>query len=296
MEEALRGKRSWVTSRGWLLIWDPATLATFLWDPRAANKIALPQWASPPAAGTDCALSGDPTGPADCFTLVVLEPFESESDDTALWYCHAGGTSPPSPWTRHVYDLGGSWLSAPWGKFWTKRFVSSLTACRGKFYWPASADKYGVLEFSPEASLTTLPMAKTGDVTVPPGAAYARAFKYSLDLNGEVHVAWIFFTGHEAEAVVNIGIYRVDLAGKRFVRVDSIGDRAILAGGSSWPFAGWCPATEFGLLPNSVYWMHPYQSRMYVYDVGSNTEEVRELGEGVREPSRPPFWIVPAHH
>jgi hypothetical protein len=36
--------------------------------------------------------------------------------------------------------------------------------------------------------------------------------------------------------------------------VESIGDRAILAGGSNCCFAGLCPAaTEFGLLPNSVY-------------------------------------------
>jgi hypothetical protein len=47
MEEELRGKRSWVTSHGWLLVWDPETLTTFLWDPREAasegseHKIAL---------------------------------------------------------------------------------------------------------------------------------------------------------------------------------------------------------------------------------------------------------------
>jgi hypothetical protein len=72
-----------------------------------------------------------------------------------------------------------------------------------------------------------------------------------------------------------------------------IGDRAILAGGSKCCFAGWCPATESGLLPNGVYWVHPSDGRLYVYDVGANTEEVCELGDGAGELSRLPFWIVP---
>ncbi|XBH57138.1 hypothetical protein VPH35_078806 [Triticum aestivum] len=108
-------------------------------------------------------------------------------------------------------------------------------------------------------------------------------------------MVWIF-TSAQTGAIADIAVYRVDLAGKRFIKVDSIGDRAILAGGSSYAFAGWCPANEFGLLPNSVYWIHPYDGRMYVYQVGSNTEEIHELGEIAREQSQsPPFWTVPAH-
>ncbi|CAM0879808.1 unnamed protein product [Alopecurus aequalis] len=293
--EELRGKRSWVTSHGWLLLWDPATLATFLWDPRAAafegdnKKIALHAWASPPEAGTGCALSGDPTDP-DGFTVVVLESSAS-SDDTALWYCHAGGTL-SSPWARHVYDIGGTWV--PWDKdFFAKHYVPGFGACRGKFYCNLSKDKYGVLEFSPEPALTTVKMKEAVEIIVPPGQCYSTPFSYTLDLDGEVHTAWVFFSDSEAGgAVLDIAVYRMDLAAKRPVRVENIGDRAILAGGSDCYFAGWCPATESGLLPNSVYWMHPDESRLYVYDVGANTKQVRELGEGA-EPSRLPFWIVP---
>ena len=83
------------------------------------NKIALPAWASPPAAGTRCTLSSEPTNP-DGFTVVVLE---SPEDDAALWYCHAGGTlSAPSPWARYEYDVGGTWV--PWDKdYFAKRYV-----------------------------------------------------------------------------------------------------------------------------------------------------------------------------
>jgi hypothetical protein len=294
MEEELRGKRSWVTSHGWLLVWDPATLATFLWDPRAAafegseHKIALQAWASPLAAGTGCALSGEPTDP-EGFTVVVLE---SSADDTALWYCHAGGTSsPPTPWARYEYDLGGTWV--PWDKtFFAKRYLPDLAACRGKFYCAVSSEEYGVLEFSPEPALTTVKTTEPVEVIVTPGQCYSNPFAYTVDLDGEVHTVWIF-SDAKTGAVIGVAIYRMDLAGKRSFRVESIGDRAILAGGSNCCFAGLCPATESGLLPNSVYWVHPSDGRLYVYDVGANTEEVRELGEGAGEPSRLPFWMVP---
>ncbi|KAE8798912.1 hypothetical protein D1007_25755 [Hordeum vulgare] len=262
MDEVLHGKRSWVTSRGWLLLWDPATLATFLWNPRAAasdvDKIELSPWASPPPSGTDCVLSGEPTDPTGC-TVVVLDWYNSGSDETALWYCHIGGT--PSLWASS--------------------------------YWALTADEFGVLEFSPEPALTTVMMKKAVEIVIPAGEEYAEAFAYSLDLDGEVHMVWIF-TGARSGAIVEIAVYRVDLAGKSFIRVDSIGDRAILAGGMSYLFASWCPANEFGLLRNSVYWINPCDGRMYVYEVGSNTEEVREVGEGAQKQSQsPPFWIVP---
>jgi hypothetical protein len=78
------------------------------------------------------------------------------------------------------------------------------------------------------------------------------------------------------------------------IRVDNIGDRAILAS-SSRNLAGWCPASKFGLSPNSVYWMSGYDNCLHVYDIGTNTEEVREC-EDVEKLSRQPFWIIPVHH
>ncbi|KAM0887553.1 hypothetical protein ACQ4PT_028961 [Festuca glaucescens] len=200
MEEELRGKRSWVTSHGWLLLWDPATLATFLWNPRAAafggsnNKIALQAWASPPEAGTGCALIRRSHGPR---------------------WLHGGG---PRVVGRH-------------GPVW---YVPGLAACGGKFYCDVSSDEYGVLEFSPEPALTTMKMAKLVEII-----CYSKPFAYTLDLDGEVHTVSIFFSDTEAGAIIDVAVYRMDLAGKRSVRVESIGDRAILAGGSKCRFAGW---------------------------------------------------------
>nr|BAD68455.1 hypothetical protein [Oryza sativa Japonica Group]BAD68880.1 hypothetical protein [Oryza sativa Japonica Group] len=80
-DELLRTKRSWATSHGsWVLTWDPATLATFLWNPQAAaaagevTSVALPSFGqAPPAIKACCAIStGEPTG-AGGFTVVMVE-------------------------------------------------------------------------------------------------------------------------------------------------------------------------------------------------------------------------------
>ncbi|RLN12917.1 hypothetical protein C2845_PM09G01790 [Panicum miliaceum] len=130
--EELRGKRSWPTSHGWVLAWDPATAATFLWNPprapgaAAADRIALPPLAHPPPWGSVCALSGDPADAGGRYTVLLAEPAQS----TVLWYCHAGGTA---AWTRHEYDLGGASIRVPEGEAWRKRTVDRLASCRGRF-------------------------------------------------------------------------------------------------------------------------------------------------------------------
>lgn len=106
--DELRGKRSWPTSSGWVLAWDPATSSTFLWNPSSApggGRTALPPMAHPPPAESVCALSSRPGATGGC-TVVLVEPPETA---TALWYCHVtGAAASTTPWTRHEYDVGGS--------------------------------------------------------------------------------------------------------------------------------------------------------------------------------------------
>ncbi|KQK19967.1 hypothetical protein BRADI_1g51583v3 [Brachypodium distachyon] len=263
-------KRSWVTSQGWVLVWDSTTLATFLWNPQNNNNISLPPLSRPP--------------PARC-------------PDTAFWYCHCSGAgaSPSSEWARHEYDLGGSWVPGPdptGHKVWYKRSMPPhlVPSNNGnKFYCPLSPAKYAVLDFSPSPSVTykTLKPRPAAAIAVPvPGQSYSLEHVYALDIAGDPHTVWVSVDGVDAEAVLDVAVYRLDFAAgrQRSVRVDGIGDRAILAGGA---FAGWSPATEHGLLPNSLYWVHPYDNRLYVYDVGANTEEqVLEPCKGVAAPRR----------
>ena len=243
--EELRGKRSWPTSHGWVLAWDPASAATFLWNPprapgAAADQIALPPLAQPPPLRSVCALSGDPsccTVAGGRCTVLLAEPPQS----TILWYCHAGGTA----WTRHEYDLGSASIRVPEGDAWCKRTVHRLASCRGRFYYPHSSTRCGVIGFSPAAGaglpeLGTVPM-KMVRLRIPEGDFMATAATYLVEIGGDLHTVCVCH-GIDITSVADVGVYRMDFAKQEHVRVESIGDRAILAGSGSG-FGGWCPAT-----------------------------------------------------
>ncbi|TVU12756.1 hypothetical protein EJB05_46413, partial [Eragrostis curvula] len=265
----LRGKRSWSTSSGWVLVWDPATTATFLWNPSSpADRFALPPLAHPPAAGSACALSGRPTdaGAGGCTVVLV--------DSAALWYLLPGAAA----WARHDYDIGSVTARFPNGESYSsKRTVSRLAPCRGRFYYARSSTELGVVDFSTAAAGNTPPAFSVVPVNVPlrvpdEVGSWMEAFVYELDIDGDLHMAYVIYHGPDTDNVADVAIYRVDFdACNESVRVDSIGDRAVLAGNR---FAGWCPATQFGLVPNSVYWMSPVDKRLHVFDIGARTEKL----------------------
>lgn len=122
----------------------------------------------------------------------------------------------------------------------------------------------------------------------------AMASMYYLEIDGDLYAACVVHYNDDANSVASISVHRMDFEMQEPVKVDGIGDRAILTGSSS-PFGGWCPATEFGLLPNSVYWMSSQDKRLHVFDIGTGKEEVVEPCEGVAEASRQPFWMIPEH-
>lgn len=120
----------------------------------------------------------------------------------------------------------------------------------------------------------------------------AVAAMYTVDIGGELYTASVVHRGHDANSVGSVSVYRMDFARKKTVRVKSIGDRATLAGSGSL-FGGWCPAAEFGLWPNTVYWMSPGDKLLHVCDIGTGTDvRVQEPCKGVAEPSRQPFWMI----
>ncbi|KAK1619999.1 hypothetical protein QYE76_025516 [Lolium multiflorum] len=286
VDELLRGKkRSWVTSHGWVLVWDPATLTSYL--TREKNKIELPSLAKPPVKAADCVLSSEPTDAGGCTVLLAAK------SSNVMWYCRVGDPAAPWSWVRQEYDVGNIHAPADYvGP--TKRVMYRPASWRGKFYYQRPGDEIGVLEFSPAAGpvFSVLPMK--GVKLVPVGDCMAAASPYLLDLDGELYMVYIFFRNIDFNTVKDVGVYRLDFERKEAVRVDGVGDHAILVG-SSRAFAGWCPATTFGLVPNSVYWMSTYDGCLHVYDLEHKTEEVREPCVGVAKPSPTSFWMIPAH-
>ncbi|KAG2609225.1 hypothetical protein PVAP13_4KG017600 [Panicum virgatum] len=245
-----------------------------------ACEIALPPLAQPPPLRSVCALSGDPsccTVAGGRCTVLLAEPPQS----TILWYCHAGGTA----WTRHEYDLGSASIRVPEGDAWCKRTVHRLASCRGRFYYPHSSTRCGVIGFSPAAGaglpeLGTVPM-KMVRPRIPEGDFMATAATYLVEIGGDLHTVCVCH-GIDITSVADVGVYRMDFAKQEHVRVESIGDRAILAGSGS----------GFG---GCVYWMSSVDSRLHVFYIELGAEEVHEPCKGVAEPSRKPFWIIPAH-
>jgi hypothetical protein len=286
--DLLLTKRNWVTARGWVLSWDPDSGDTFLWDPRdpESGQIMLPSLPQPPPVGSDCVLSGDPTV-QDRYTVVIAEPYGS----TVLWYCHIGSSG--AEWVRYEYDLGGTWVELLGKRDWVKSHIFDLVSHRGKFYYSILKNKYGVLEFSPEPVLSTV-KTKGIKLTFPPsGEECVHAYAFLLDLDGELHRVWIFFADLAGKTIADVAVYKMGLAGSRCVRVDNIGDRAILASSRNDP-SGWCSASKFGLPPNTVHWVSPFDKCLHVYNIGANTEEVKEC-EGITGASTMPFWMIPVH-
>ncbi|CAL5045576.1 unnamed protein product [Urochloa decumbens] len=281
--EELRGKRrSWPTAHGWVLAWDPDTTATFLWkwDPRAAaaDRIPLPALPQPPPPWRSvCALSGSPTaaGGAGC-TVLLAAPPESGG---VLWYCHAGGAAAPA-WGRHEYDPGGG-DGAEKGPYMSCSI--GLVSCRGRFYYCHSPTECGVIDFSPAGppALGTVPMESVPLLCVEGCAGAAADMSTVVEIDGELYVVSVFFHGTDFDTVADVGVYRKDLGRREHVRVESIGDRAILAGSGGRSLGRWCPATEFGLLPNSVYWMSAFDRRLHVFDIELGTEQVRDIAMAV---------------
>ncbi|BAS96027.1 Os06g0135800 [Oryza sativa Japonica Group] len=306
--EELRRNRCWATSHGWVLCCDPATLSTFLWNPTGGDddggggggKIALPPFTQPPPPpNSQCALSREPTDAgAGRFTVVIVEP----SGSYVLWYCHVGGggggsSSSPSPaagWTRHEYDVGGTNVRVAGGHRFVRRSVAGLTACRGRFYCFHTATDYGVLDFSPAPVFGTVPMRAVDMAEkVAAGEAMAKASVHTLEIGGELYMAYIFFHGDDGSRVVEVGVYRMDFRRRRAVRVRSVGDRAIIAGSN---IGGWCPAGgETGLRPNCVYWTSPYDKCLHVCDIGANARKLREPFKGLAKLPHRSFWIIPVH-
>ena len=282
--DLLLTKRNWVTARGWVLAWDTETSATFLWDPQdpKSGQIVLPSLPQAPPVGSDCVLSGDPAG-TDGYTVVIVEPYGS----TVLWYCHVGSVD--VKWVKYEYDLGGSWVELQGKRDWVKRHICDLVSHSGKLYYSILTNKYGVLEFSPEPTLRTV---KTKGIKFPPnGEESAHADAFLLDLDGKLHMVWIIFANLDGNKIADVAVYKMGFGGSRCVRVNNIGDRAILASTGNNP-AGWCSASKFGLRRNTVYWTSPFDKCLHVYNIRTNRKKVQEC-EGAVELSGVPFWLIP---
>uniref|UniRef100_A0A0D9WLI3 KIB1-4 beta-propeller domain-containing protein n=1 Tax=Leersia perrieri TaxID=77586 RepID=A0A0D9WLI3_9ORYZ len=214
-ELRLLDKPSWPTSHGWVLTYDPTTLATFLWNPKSVagvahrNIITLPSFGpTPPPAGSICVLSGKPKG------REIHEPWGSQF----IWYCHVSGSKSTSmvteTWVRYEYNIRTQRKEGKFGRLSKrreKRSIHSLTSCNGKFYHNITSHSYVMLDFSSPDSQPVFTRVRMEPLSVFPqtfkAGGYVSGFNYEIDINGDLHLVLIF-KGEENE-VVDVVVYRV---------------------------------------------------------------------------------------
>jgi hypothetical protein len=121
---------------------------------------------------------------------------------------------------------------------------------------------------------------------------FGSAYTCSFELDEEPYVFYEFHDYDYEGGTLNITgitLYKTDLVGQRFVKVDDIGDRALLWSGYG---GGCCPATRFALEPNCVYWTGP--NAMHIFNIAENTHRVYyPPSNDLPKLSSKAFWLLP---
>ncbi|KAL6907430.1 hypothetical protein ACP4OV_002469 [Aristida adscensionis] len=256
----------------WILSSNPKDSRTFLYEPQTLDKIELPHFKEHQLSRQfRCAVSDKPTN--DGCIVVILHP-----NAAAFWYCSIGGAK----WIRHNYDVGSMPFSMR-GLVRRKIVITHLTPCDGKFYFSISTTKYGVLEFTPH------PVTRLMEVQGMPCDFMAQVCSFEMD--GEPHEFLAYFY-KDPSIVTSIAVYKMDVAGQRWCKLDGIGDRALLWSGSHGE-GGCCSASKFGLEPNCVYSIGSEDGSMHIFDILKSTERVCDPSRDLPKLSPDAFWLLP---
>uniref|UniRef100_A0A0E0DLU5 KIB1-4 beta-propeller domain-containing protein n=1 Tax=Oryza meridionalis TaxID=40149 RepID=A0A0E0DLU5_9ORYZ len=286
--ELLRDFRCFETPQGWVLALNPASLQTFLWRPQDSKKIDLPTAKQNLPRSCKCLLSSNPiSSSSDCAVLVL------DLDTPAMLVCKIGG----SEWDSFSYELSmvsknNKTLEVHMAK------LQGIAAVAGKVYYTFSGDALGVIEFSPEVSLSTMDV----DMVELP-ASTPNFSTYLIESCGELFLVVVFFLGHNLHRIAEVAVYKMDFSGPEWCKVDGIGDRVFLLGGDfigTSNFGASCSASDHGLSGNCIYFVNNIAAEdnfVHVIDFEKGTEEVLRpfRHKGYPLPLRPPFWLLTTH-
>ncbi|KAI5018727.1 hypothetical protein ZWY2020_043615 [Hordeum vulgare] len=106
--------------------------------------------------------------------------------------------------------------------------------------------------------------------------------------------AFLHYNVGDASCVRGCGVYKMDLARKRWRKVRNIGDRALLM--CPQYFGGWCTETVSGLKPNCIYWMGLCDDNLLrIFDINGNgdTREVHDPCKDIPGSDRNAVWMLP---
>jgi hypothetical protein len=132
-------------------------------------------------------------------------------DKPCFWYCRVGGAM--REWIRHDYDIEGL--------VWEKIVITRLAP-----YHVKAGGEYGRYH----RAGSSRPSRCMHGLDFPRGF---RAHTCSFELDEEPYEFFAFNKDGPLDTA-GITLYKVDLARQRFVKVDEIGDRALLWSGLWW--------------------------------------------------------------
>uniref|UniRef100_A0A0D9ZCE4 phosphoglucomutase (alpha-D-glucose-1,6-bisphosphate-dependent) n=1 Tax=Oryza glumipatula TaxID=40148 RepID=A0A0D9ZCE4_9ORYZ len=244
----LTNGNAWVTPQGWIRVRSASDASTFLQNPQDPDgKIPLPHLPRELPSTCSCRLSGKPNGSESCIVLLV----ETEEDVTVLWYCRFGGGGEGEGWVRHEYDVGTQWDIRP-GKEGQREKVPicSIAACRGKFYFNATPESVGVLEFTPTPTAPVFGSIAIADPLPGGYGVLGAALGFLVEAEDDLYMVRLLLD-RDFETVYDLIVYKMDFSEQQWHEVDDIGGRAFLLAPAY--FGASRAADECGLEKDSVY-------------------------------------------
>ncbi|KAF8755817.1 hypothetical protein HU200_011289 [Digitaria exilis] len=303
-DEVVRNKTILPTARGLLLVRDPDTMATFLWNPSDGSQVHLPPLEGLQDATlmhSHCVLSDEPSA-AGCVVLLV-----EGGDDTFIWYCRPGDDG--EGWVKHEYDIGTQILDVE-EDLYEKSVICPVAACRGKFYFNPGDTDLGVLEFCPDPVITFIAIdddwndddgfqeeeededddedeEEEGHETSNHGEAV-----FLVESGGELYRVSLVYATARTNEVDDVLVDRWNFSELRWRGVDDLGGRTFFL--SLFYFGASCSVAEHGgLQQDCVYVVYPRRKEMLIVDVKEGTNCLRKLGDEAPAADKA-FWLLPA--
>ncbi|CAN6311848.1 unnamed protein product [Urochloa humidicola] len=283
-DELLRNKTICPTARGLLLVRDPDTMATSLWNPSDGGQVHLP-----PLQGVDddvlmhshCLLSDEPSAPG-C-VMVVLEA----GDDTFLWHCRPGYDD---QWNKYDYDIGSQILSH-YPEQYEKSMICPIAACRGKFYFNSSPTELGVLEFSPDPVISFIAIEDDEGSDSEDDEGEPPAGVFLVESGGELYMVTLLYATMRGNEIDDALVDRWDFSERRWRSVDDLCGRTFLL--SLFHFGASCSSGggEHELKKDCIYIVYPRNREMLIIDVKEGTNYMHKLDEAPAADKA--FWLLP---
>ncbi|CAN6300090.1 unnamed protein product [Urochloa humidicola] len=296
-DELLGNKTIYPTVRGLILVRNPDTMTTSLWNPSHGGQVHLP-----PLQGVDndvlmhshCLLSDEPSAPG-C-VMVVLEA----GNDTFLWYCQLGDDD---QWNKYDYDIGSHILSH-YPEEYEKSMICPIAARRGKFYFNSSPSELGVLEFSLDPVISFIAIEDDDDSNdgyfedgddrrsddeddegEPPDGVFL------VESGGELYVVTLLYATMRGNEIDDALVDRWDFSERQWRGVDDLCGRTFLL--SLFHFGASCSsgADDHELQKDCIYIVYPRNKEMLIIDVKEGTNYMHKLDEAPAADKA--FWLLP---